>query len=286
MPQVSPEVLEMRSQIAEATEYIRARTALAPQVGIICGTGMSGALAGHVEDPVTIPYTDIPHFPVSTVESHSGNLLLGRLGGRAVLLMQGRFHYYEGYTLKQVTFPVRVMRALGCEVLVVMNAVGSMNPHIPRGSLVMIEDGINMMGDNPLIGPNDDELGPRFPDMSEPFSKRLIALAEDVALQAGIHTHRGVLVAVSGPNLETRAEYRFFRQVGADIVGMSTIPETIVAVHGGMQVFGMSTVTDECYPDALKPAVLEEIIAVAQSTEPKIDTIVSGLLERLDEALA
>jgi len=283
MAKVSEAVLQQRKAIAEAVDFIRGRCSLAPEVGIICGTGM-GALAERIEDATAISYADIPHFPVSTVESHSGKLVLGKLGGRAVYVMQGRFHYYEGYSMLQVTFPVRVMRALGCHTMIVMNAVGSMNPLIHRGSLVFINDHINFIGDNPLLGPNDDELGLRFPDMSQPYDLRLIALAEDVALKAGIATHQGVLIAVPGPNLETRAEYRFFQRIGADIVGMSTVPEVLVANHGGMRVLGISTVTDECLPDALKPADIGEIIAVAQAAEPKLDKIVSGVLARLGEA--
>lgn len=278
-----PEVIaEERRQIAEAVEHIRSCCAVEPKVGIICGTGM-GALAERIEGSAEIPYSEIPHFPVSTVESHSGRLVLGTLGNRCVFVMQGRFHYYEGYSMKQVTFPVRVMRAMGCETLIVMNAVGSTNPLIRRGSIVFIDDHINFIGDNPLLGPNDDEVGPRFPDMSEPYDQSLIDMAEDVALKAGIRTHRGVLIAVAGPNLETRAEYRFFQRIGADIVGMSTVPEVLVANHGGMRVLGISTVTDECLPDALRPADIQEIIETAQSTEPKLDRIVSGVLSRLDE---
>ncbi|HUT24819.1 MAG TPA: purine-nucleoside phosphorylase [Sumerlaeia bacterium] len=281
----APDVIqEQRKQIGEAVALLRSRSEVAPRVGIICGTGM-GALADRVQDAVRVPYEEIPHFPLSTVESHSGNLILGSLRGQTVYVMQGRFHCYEGYTVRQVTFPVRVMRGLGCEVMIVMNAVGSMNPMVPRGSLVFINDHINLMGQNPLVGPNDEELGPRFLDMSEPYNRRLIALAEDVALRAGIRTHRGTLVAVAGPNLETAAEYRAFRIMGADIVGMSTIPEVIVANHGGMKVLGISTVTDECCPDALKPADINEIIRVAQAAEPKLDAIVSGVLERITEAL-
>jgi purine-nucleoside phosphorylase len=268
------------AQIDEAAAFIRSRQKQAPRVGIVCGTGM-GALADKVEHKIVVPYDEIPHFPVSTVESHHGNLMLGILAGKPVMVMQGRFHYYEGYTMKQVVFPVRVMRALGCDTLVVMNAVGSMNPLIPRGSIVLVDDMINFMGDNPLLGPNDEKLGPRFPDMSEPFDKGLREKLRDAALEARIRLHEGVLVAVAGPNLETRAEYRMFRRIGADIVTMSTIPETLAARHGGMRVVALSTVTDECLPDALKEAKLEEIIAVAQSAEPRLETLVTGLLGRM-----
>jgi len=274
-------VMALRDQIREAVDFIRTKTALVPEVGIILGTGM-GAMAKEVESDVVIDYGDIPHFPVSTVESHAGKLHLGTLMGKRVFMMQGRFHYYEGYTMQQITFPVRVMRALGAHTLIVMNAVGSMNPLIPPGSLVLVQDHINLMGDNPLIGPNDDELGPRFPDMSQPYSRELIALAEQVALEKRIpNVHRGIMVAVTGPNLETAAEYRMFQRIGADIVTMSTVPEVIVAVHGGMRVLGISTVTDACLPDALKPATLEEILRVAAEAEPRLSALVKGVLEKM-----
>lgn len=269
-----------KRQIQEAAELIRSRHAETPKVGIICGTGM-GALAERVEQQTVVPYQEIPHFPLSTVESHYGNLMLGRLAGQPVMVMQGRFHFYEGYTMKQVTFPVRVMKEMGCETLIVMNAVGSMNPLIPASSLVLVNDHINFMGDNPLLGPNDETMGPRFPDMSQPYCPRLRALAHDVALENKIRVHEGVLVAVAGPNLETRAEYRMFQIIGADIVTMSTIPEVIVANHAGMKVLAISTVTDNCLPDALKPADIREIIAVAQAAEPKLETLVTGVLARM-----
>lgn len=272
------------SQIDEAAASVRARHAAAPEVGVICGTGM-GALGEKVKNRTVVPYETIPNFPVSTVESHKGNLVLGELGGRQVMLMQGRFHYYEGYSMKQVTFPVRVMKALGCKAMIVMNAVGSMNKLIPKGSLMIVTDHINLMGDNPLIGPNDDRLGVRFPDMSEPYSRALIRLGEDVALKAGLKVHQGVLVGVTGPNLETAAEYRMFQIIGADCVTMSTVPEVIVANHAGLKVLGISTVTDECLPERLEPAHLEDIIAVAQSAEPRLETLVSGVLQRIGEVI-
>jgi purine-nucleoside phosphorylase len=228
-----------------------------------------------------IDYAEIPHFPISTVESHRGRLIFGTLGGKQVVAMQGRFHYYEGYTMQQVTFPVRVMKFLGVKTLLISNAAGGMNPQFSRGSLMIITDHINLLGDNPLIGANDETLGPRFPDMSEPYSKRLIALAEEVALELRIRVERGVFVAVPGPNLETRAEYRFLRLIGADAVGMSTVPENIVANHMGMSVLGFSIITDECFPDSLQPAKVEEIIAVAGKTEPKLTAIMKGVVERL-----
>ena len=275
--------LPLREQIALAADFIRGRApGFAPEVGVILGTGM-GALSSQVRDAVTVEYGDIPEFPVSTVESHAGRLHLGTLGGRRVFLMQGRFHRYEGYSLRQVTFPIRVMKALGCHTLIVMNAVGSVNGLIPPGSLVLSHDMINMMGDNPLIGPNDDSLGPRFPDMSEPFNRGLISLAERVALEKRISgVKKGVMVAVTGPNLETAAEYRMFQRMGADIVTMSTVPETIVAVHAGLKVLAISTVTDACLPDNLHEAKLEDIIRVAGEAEPRLSALVKGVLEGLD----
>jgi len=272
---------ELKDQIRESVEYIRKKTKMTPLVGIIFGTGM-GAMADTFEKKVKISYQHIPHFPVATVETHQGFLVFGKIQAKPVVAMQGRFHRYEGYTLREVTFPVRVMKALGCKYIIITNAVGSMNPLIPSGALVLIRDHINLMGDNPLIGPNDDTLGPRFPDMSEPYSRDLISLAEDVALENRIRIHKGVAVAVTGPCLETAAEYRFFRRIGADIVTMSTIPEVIVAVHAGLKAMGLSTVTDECLPDALKPAEIETIIQVANSQEENRQTIIRGIIARLE----
>lgn len=271
---------ELKEKIQDSIKFIRSRTDIKPIAGIIFGTGM-GAMAEALVDKVKIPYEEIPHFPVSTVESHHGFLVLGMLEGKPVVAMQGRFHRYEGYTLQQVTFPVRVMKALGCRYIIITNAVGSMNPLIKSGSLVLISDHINLMGDNPLIGPNDDSLGPRFPDMSEPYNREMITLAEKTALDNKIRIHKGVAVAVTGPCLETAAEYRFFRRIGADIVTMSTIPEIIVAVHAGLKAMGLSTVTDECLPDALKPADINEIIRVANSQEENRQKIIKGIIREL-----
>ena len=271
---------QLRQHIDEALALLRTKTSMQPEIGIILGTGLGG-LAKEISPEIVVEYEEIPHFPVSTVESHHGRLIFGTLGGKKVMAMQGRFHYYEGYTLKQVTFPVRVMKFLGVRSLLISNAAGGMNPHYRRGSIMVITDHINLLGDNPLIGPNDDTLGPRFPDMSEPYSRRLIACAEEVALGMKIRTERGVFVAVPGPNLETRAEYRFLRFIGADAVGMSTVPEVIVAVHMGIEVLGFSIITDECFPDALQPANVEEIIAVAVKTEPKLTAIMKGVVEKL-----
>ena len=267
-------------RIGAAVQVVRQRWDKVPDVAIILGTGL-GALAERIETEVVVDYADIPNFPLSTVESHAGRLLCGTLGGRAVIAMQGRFHRYEGYSLQQVTFPVRVLRALGATTLVVSNACGGMNPLWAPGDLMLIADHINLLGDNPLIGPNDDSLGPRFPDMSDPYTPELRAIAREVARAQGITLREGVYVAVQGPNLETRAEYRMLRQLGADVVGMSTVPEVIVAVHGGMKVLGLSIITDACLPDALKPATVEEIIAVAKKAEPHLTTLVTGVLERM-----
>ncbi len=253
-----------------------------PAIGIILGTGLGG-LAKEINKEVEIHYGDLPYFPVSTVESHEGKLIFGTLAGKNVVAMQGRFHLYEGYTMQQITFPVRVMNFLGVKTLLVSNACGGMNPLFAKGDIMIMTDHINLLGDNPLIGPNDDELGPRFPDMSEPYSNQLIELAEKVALEKQIKVQKGVYVAVSGPNLETKAEYRFLRIIGADVVGMSTVPENIVANHMGMRVLGMSVITDECFPDALEPANVEDIIATATKAEPKLTTIMKHVVERLDE---
>ncbi len=271
----------LRPMIDEAVRHLRTRTAMQPPIGIILGTGLGG-LVREIRAEVVAEYEDIPYFPVSTVESHHGKLIFGTLAGKQVVVMQGRFHFYEGYSLHQVTFPVRVMKALGVSTLLISNAAGGMNPHFSRGDLMVITDHINLLGGNPLIGPNDESLGPRFPDMSEPYDKGLQKLAEDVALDLKVRLQRGVFVAVPGPNLETRAEYRFLRLIGADAVGMSTVPENIVAIHSGMRVLGMSIITDECFPDALQPANVDEIIAVAMAAEPTLTAIMKGVVERLN----
>ncbi|HEY0351569.1 MAG TPA: purine-nucleoside phosphorylase, partial [Gemmatimonadales bacterium] len=236
-------------RVQTAAEVVRARSALQPEVGIILGTGLGG-LAEEIAVEATIPYQEIPGFPLSTVESHAGRLLLGRLANRPVVAMQGRFHRYEGYGLGEVTFPVRVMRALGAEILIVSNACGGMHPLWAPGDLVLLSDHINLLGDNPLVGANDERLGLRFPDMSAPYDPELRALARAAAVELGITLREGVYVAVPGPNLETRAEYRMLRGMGADVVGMSTVPEVIVAAHAGMRTVGISIVTDQCLPDA------------------------------------
>jgi purine-nucleoside phosphorylase len=278
---------ELMTRIDEAAALVRARVTAAggvlPEVGIILGTGL-GDFAGALTDAVVVPYADIPHFPSSTVESHAGELHIGRLAGRPVAVMKGRVHYYEGYTMQQVAFPVRVLKALGCGTLVVTNAVGGMNPDMPKGTIVVTTDHINLMGDNPLIGPNDDELGPRFPDMSEPYSRALIALAEQVALELQQPLQRGVFIGVPGPNLETAAEYRFMRNVGADVVGMSLVPENIVAVHGGMRVLAFNVVTDACLPDALHAVDIAAVLAVAGRTAPALTRLVTEVVRGIHEA--
>ncbi len=267
-------------QISEAHDFIRDKIENDPQIGIILGTGLGG-LVKEIEIAQEIPYQQIPHFPVSTVESHEGKLIFGTLGGKQVMAMQGRFHYYEGYSMQQITFPVRIMKKLGIKTLLISNASGGMNPLFRKGDLMLIEDHINLLGTNPLIGQNLDEFGPRFPDMSEPYSRRLIALAEDVALENKIKIQKGVFIAVPGPSLETRAEYRFLRAAGADVVGMSTVPEVIVANHQKMEVLGISVITDECFPEALEPVNVEEIIRVAGQTEPKLTLIMREVVKRL-----
>jgi purine-nucleoside phosphorylase len=268
----------LKHRIQESASAIAQRLGtFRPEVGIILGTGL-GSLGGEIEGRKAIPYAEIPHFARSTVESHKGEMVFGTLAGRCVAAMDGRSHFYEGYSLEQVTHPVRVMKALGATALVVTNACGGMNPGWRVSDVMVIDDHINLIPGNPLIGPNDDELGPRFPDMSQPYDKKLIELAEKVALEEKIQLRRGVFVAVSGPNLETRAEYRFLRAAGADVVGMSTVPEVIVAVHQGTRVIGFSVITDSCLPDALKPAHIPEILAAAAAAEPKLKRLLLGVL--------
>ena len=271
---------ELRRHIEQAVGVIRRKTKARPAIGIILGTGLGG-LAKEIKTDLEIPYEDIPHFPVSTVESHHGKMLFGRLAGKRVVAMQGRFHLYEGYSMKQITFPVRVMKFLGVSRLLISNAAGALNPQFGRGDIMIITDHINLLGDNPLIGPNDDSLGPRFPDMSEPYDKTLITVAEQSALDLRIQVQKGVYVAMQGPNLETRAEYRFLRAIGADAVGMSTIPEDIVAVHMGMRVLGFSILTDECFPDALQPVSLKQVLAVARKAEPRMTAVMKEVIKRM-----
>jgi purine-nucleoside phosphorylase len=271
---------ELKQMIAEATGLVQSKTKVKPEVGIILGTGL-GSLADGIKVESIVGYETIPHFPISTVESHAGRLLLGELKGKKVVAMQGRFHYYEGYTMQQVTFPIRVMKALGVRLLIISNACGGMNPQYQAGDLMVISDHINLQGANPLIGPNDDSLGPRFPDMYNCHDRELIELAERTALELGIKLQKGVYVSVAGPNLETAAEYRFLRFIGADVVGMSTVPEVIVARHQGTKVLGFSIVTDLGLPDALKPMSLEEIIATANRSEPLLRKLIEAVVEKV-----
>jgi len=270
----------LRQMLEESIAYLRQQTQWEPHVAVVLGSGLQ-RLADACEHEHAIPYHEIPHMPRSTAPSHRGLLLFGTWSGVPVVIMQGRVHYYEGYSMQQVTYGVRLLRALGVQTLVLTNAAGALNPLFRRGDVMLIADHINLMGDSPLIGPNDDTLGPRFPDMSDPYSERLRAIARTVALENRILLREGVLVAVHGPNLETKAEYRFLRAIGADAVGMSTVPETIAAVHSGMQVLAFSILTDECFPDALRAVTAEEIIAAAEEAAPKLERIVSGVLPHL-----
>ena len=275
----SPVVHRLQA-IEAAADVVRARFPATPDAAIVLGTGL-GALSKEIDVAASIEYADIPGFPLSTVESHAGRLLCGTLGGKTVVAMQGRFHRYEGYSLQQVTFPVRVLHALGARTLLVSNACGGMRKEWAPGDLMLIEDHINLLGDNPLIGEHDDRFGARFPDMSAPYDAELRSLAREVAREQGIVLREGVYVAVAGPNLETRAEYRMLRALGADVVGMSTVPEVIVAVQAGMRVLGLSIITDQCIPETLVPAELATILATAGRAEPKLTALVRGVLERL-----
>jgi len=265
------------AKIEEATNFIRSKWNKQPHAGIILGTGL-GSLVEQMQQEVAIDYGEIPHFPRSTAISHRGRLICGTLGDLPVMAMEGRFHMYGGYPLDTITLPVRVFKAMGAKLLVVSNACGGMNPYYQCGDIMVIDDHINLMGGNPLIGVNDDRLGPRFPDMSQPYDRALVDRAMEVARKQNIVAHKGVFVAVSGPNLETRAEYRFLRLIGADVVGMSTVPEVIVAIHAGLKVVGFSIITDMCFPDSLEAADVPKIIANANAAEPKLRALVMGVL--------
>ncbi|HTD40325.1 MAG TPA: purine-nucleoside phosphorylase [Mucilaginibacter sp.] len=271
----------MLENIQQTTLYIKSRIGdFEPEVGIILGTGLGG-LVTEIEVEKQLMYSNIPDFPISTLEFHSGKLIFGTLAGKKVVAMQGRLHYYEGYTMQQITFPVRVMKMLGIKTLFVSNASGSLNPAFKKGDLMVIEDHINLQTHNPLIGRNEEELGPRFPDMSEPYRRDLIGSALNIAETNNIICHKGVYVAVTGPNLETKAEYRYLRIIGGDAVGMSTVPEVIVANHMGLPVFAISVLTDEGFPDNLHPVSVEEILAVAHEAEPKMTLILKKLIAGL-----
>lgn len=273
-------MLDLAPKIQDAQSLIAERWSQQPRVGMILGTGLGG-LAEQIDNKTVIPYGEIPHFPESTVQSHAGQLVCGTLKGVPLVAMEGRFHFYEGYSMQEVTFPVRVMKALGAEILVVTNAAGGMNPQYELADVMIIDDHINLMGDNPLRGINDDNLGPRFPDMSEPYDRELIKIARQSALELSIPCEKGVFVAVSGPNLETRAEYRMLRWAGADVVGMSTVPEAIVAAHAGMRTLGFSIVTDLCLPDALEPVDIEKILKVAAIGGERLAQLIPRIFEQL-----
>ncbi|WP_345950905.1 MULTISPECIES: purine-nucleoside phosphorylase [unclassified Mucilaginibacter] len=268
----------MLNSIKSTVAYIKSRIGeFEPEAGIILGTGLGG-LVKEMEIEKQLPYSNIPGFPISTLEFHSGRLIFGTLAGKKVVAMQGRLHYYEGYSMQQITFPVRVMKMLGIKTLFVSNASGALNPDFRKGDLMVIDDHINLQPTNPLVGTNDEELGPRFPDMSEPYSRRLTEKALQIAAANNITCHKGVYVAVTGPNLETRAEYRYLRIIGGDAVGMSTAPEVIVANHMGLPVFAISVLTDEGFPDTLQPVSIEEIIDIAQHAEPHMTHILKELI--------
>jgi len=267
----------MLRQLQRTVEFIRKRIDFAPEAGVVLGTGLAG-LASEIEIEYELMYSNIPDFPIATVEFHSGKFLFGTLGGKKVVAMSGRLHYYEGYSMQQITLPVRVMGMLGIKALFLSNAGGSLNPDYRKGDLMIIEDHINLLPDNPLRGRNQEEIGPRFPDMSGPYNRVLIAKAQDIAAFKGIRTHTGVYVSVPGPNLETRAEYRYLRLIGGDVVGMSTVPEVIVANHMSLPAFAISVVTDECDPQNLKPVSLREIIETATKAEPGMTVILKELI--------
>ena len=264
-------------KIQEAVAFVRKHSAVEPEVAIVLGSGL-GNLSNHMKEDASIPFGDIPHFPKSGVAGHAGELVLGSVDGKPVAVMNGRVHYYEGYTMQEVTFPIRVLRALGAKKLILTCAAGGMNPLHRKGDIVAIVDQINLTGDNPLIGPNDEKLGTRFPDMSEPYDREYVKLAEEIALDEKIPLRKGVFVGVAGPNLETAAEYRFLRMIGGDVVSMSMVAENIVAIHGKMRVVGLAVVTDICLPDALEPASHKEIIKVAAEAEPKLTQLVFRLI--------
>ncbi len=271
----------MKDKLKETYQHLSKIFVQKPDVGIILGTAL-GRLVDEIDIEHTLSYADIPNFPVSTVEAHDGKLIFGRLGNKKVMVMQGRFHFYEGYTMQQITLPVRIMKMLGVETLFISNVSGGMNSTYHKGDLVIIEDHINLQTANPLTGPNLDELGPRFPDMSQPYDRKMIHTAWQIAKEEGYRIHKGVYVAVIGPNLETPAEYRYLRTIGADMVGMSTVPEVIVANHMGMKVFATSIITDLCDPDELEPVSVEEIIRIANEAEPKLTRLFYRMVNEYD----
>jgi len=272
--------MSLRDKIVEAKKLIESRSKVKPKIGIILGTGL-GTLVKEMEIKAIVPYSDIPHFAVSTAPGHEGNLILGKLSGKLAVALQGRFHMYEGYSLEEITFPIRIMKEMGVEFLIESNAAGGMNPNFKAGDLMIITDHINLTGNNPLIGSNDERLGPRFPDMSEPYDKKLIELTERIALEERNAIQKGIYVGLTGPNFETPAEYRLLRLMGADAVGMSTVPEVIVARHSGLRVLGISCITDECIPDRLEPVDFRKVIQVAKKVEPQLTRLVKRLLRKI-----
>ena len=281
MPLIKIESIQKQRKIRdEAIKYIKSQTSFQPEIIIILGSGL-GKMTHEIETECVIPYENIPHFPLSTVKTHQGKLWMGTLAGKKVMIQQGRFHIYEGYTMQDIVFPLRVAYGLGAKTLIVSNACGTVNTNLKKGDVMLITDHINMLGGSPLIGPNDDELGERFPDMSAPYSEKIIQYAKEVALDNKIDLHKGVYCALTGPALETKAEYRFLKIIGADAVGMSTVPEVIAAVHMKMEVMGISIITDECFPDALSPLSFEEVVAAGNKGEPKMTTIIKGVLKRI-----
>jgi len=270
----------LRQQLSETVQAIAGRTAFRPQIGVILGSGLGG-VTNALRLEAEVDYANLPHMPRSTAPGHEGKLALGTLGSSRLAVMAGRFHYYEGYTMQQVSYPVRLLQALGADTLMLTSIVGSMNPQMPPGSLVLLEDHINLMGDNPLLGPNDEALGPRFPDMSAPYDPELRRVALQAASELDLPLREGVYVGVAGPNLETRAEYRLLRQIGADVVGMSMVPEVIAARHGGLRVLAIVVVSDACIPEQLKPAVIEELLRIAAEAEPKLTALLTGIIARL-----
>ena len=269
-----------KNKVLEATEFVRDKIADRPLIGLLIGTGLGDTTDG-MDKVISVEYKEIPHFPVSTVPTHQGRLLFGNLAGKAVMVLQGRFHYYEGYSMQEITLPVRVMQLLGVKSLILSNAAGGINPLFDTGDIMVITDHINLTGNNPLIGPNVDEWGPRFPDVSQVYDLRLIALAEEAALENGVRVQKGVYAGLPGPSLETGAEIRFLKTIGADAVGLSTIPEVIAAVHGGMAILAFSAITNMNLPDRLKPARVEEIIAAAERTAPRLQAIIRGVVGKL-----
>lgn len=273
----------MLEQIQETADLIRSKGVTAPEVGIILGTGLGG-LINEISIEIEIPYSEIPGFPEATVEFHTGRLIYGKLNGSQILAMQGRFHYYEGYTMQEISFPVRVMKVLGVASLLISNAAGNMNRSFKKGELMLIRDHINLFPSNPLIGPNIDEQGPRFPDMSAPYDPEMNQSLLDLASQMNITLREGVYVSVMGPNLETAAEYRFLQTIGADAVGMSTVPEVIVANHVGLPCIAVSVLTDDCDPDNLQPVDIQDIIATAGKAEVSLTALFAALVGRLSAA--